>query len=604
MAEDDEAAKGLSSVPKFDGKKESYAKWRLVFGAYPANKNFGTSLKATTARLPSKESVVESKKEGDAKAKEEASWAKAKKNNAAAVAAISLACQESDYALSLVMDSIDDDWPNGLAWKAMLFLEEAMVDKNVTAKLQLLQDLRAVSMKEDDDPNVLVEQLAKIKNKARLSGLSVMLDEQVVTVIGIAPAKYQTLLTDYSTGQVTSPTKFREMIDHICDLQKHLQNVEDAAKLKTGKEISLTSVGTGFAGTCFTCKKKGHKASQCSQKKTSTAGKGSTPKSDTKCGHCGKAGHPEANCWMKHPEKKPDWKKRQEAKKAGNGNAEVSACGIEVLLTDTKSLLSFSLGLAIVDDPNLFIGDSGASAHSTGSAFGFYDLRDAEGSGMMGSNGSVEATEKIGKLSATMFSKHGDKLFNLELSDVHYVPGQKFNLFSITKAMEQGWALGGNSKVGLYVSKGDKKIVFDERVPTKNGIILGGYMLRTETATANALVKKPTISLRAAHDRFGHINAIGFEVGRGGIGVWVACTNAKAQQKSVPQESEHVPSTVPNERVFLDQAWITKPDKSVPMASTNVWRIIADEATQLKFSDFFSTKNGMVEPTCVQLDKW
>jgi precorrin isomerase len=90
----------------------------------------------------------------------------------------------------------------------MLFVEEAMVDKNVTAKLQLQQDLRAVSMKEDDDPNVLVKQLAKIKNKARLSGLSVTLDEQVVTVIGIAPAKYQMLLTDYSSRQVTSPTKF------------------------------------------------------------------------------------------------------------------------------------------------------------------------------------------------------------------------------------------------------------------------------------------------------------------------------------------------------------------------------------------------------------
>jgi hypothetical protein len=202
---------------------------------------------------------------------------------------------------------------------------------------------------------------------------------------------------------------------------------------------------------------------------------------------------------MKHPEKKPDWKKRQEAKKAGNGNgnAEVSACGIEALLTDTKSLLTFSPGLAIVDDPNLFIGDSGASAHSTGSAFGLYDLKDAEGSGMMGSNGSVEATEKIGKLSATMCLKHGNKLFNLELSDVHYVPGQKLNLYSITKAMEQGWSLGGNSKISLYVRKGNKKIMFDVHVPTKNGIILGGYMLRTETATPNAVVKKqkPTISL-------------------------------------------------------------------------------------------------------------
>jgi hypothetical protein len=96
MAEEEEA-KGLSSVPKFDGKKEYYVKWRLVFGMYAANKSFGNSLKATMAGLPSKESTVESKKtESDAKAKEEASWAKVKKNNAAEVAAISFACQESE----------------------------------------------------------------------------------------------------------------------------------------------------------------------------------------------------------------------------------------------------------------------------------------------------------------------------------------------------------------------------------------------------------------------------------------------------------------------------------------------------------------------------
>jgi hypothetical protein len=28
------------------------------------------------------------------------------------------------------------------------------------------------------------------------------------------------------------------------------------------------------------------------------------------------------------------------------------------------------------------------------------------------------------------------------------------------------------------------------------------------------------------------------------------------------------------------------------------WRIIVDKRTQMKFSDFFSSKNGMVEPTC------
>ena len=34
------------------------------------------------------------------------------------------------------------------------------------------------------------------------------------------------------------------------------------------------------------------------------------------------------------------------------------------------------------------------------------------------------------------------------------------------------------------------------------------------------------------------------------------------------------------------------------------WRIIVDKRTQLKFSEFFGTKNGMIEPTCQMLHEW
>jgi hypothetical protein len=32
--------------------------------------------------------------------------------------------------------------------------------------------------------------------------------------------------------------------------------------------------------------------------------------------------------------------------------------------------------------------------------------------------------------------------------------------------------------------------------------------------------------------------------------------------------------------------------------------MIVTERKQLKFSDFFNTKNGMVEPTCEQFQRW
>ena len=34
------------------------------------------------------------------------------------------------------------------------------------------------------------------------------------------------------------------------------------------------------------------------------------------------------------------------------------------------------------------------------------------------------------------------------------------------------------------------------------------------------------------------------------------------------------------------------------------FNIMVDKWTQLKFSDFFDTKNGMIEPTCEKLQKW
>jgi hypothetical protein len=116
-----------------------------------------------------------------------------------------------------------------------------------------------------------------------------------------------------------------------------------------------------------------------------------------------------------------------------------------------------------------------------------------------------------------------------------------------------------------------------------------------------------------AHERLGHVNeadtrkiakALGWELTSGKMGVCEACTSAKAKQKNVVKESDHVLASKPNQCIFLDIATIKKPDEEVSMLSTHVWRIMVDECTQLKFSDFFSSKSAMVEPTCVKLDKW
>jgi hypothetical protein len=79
----------------------------------------------------------------------------------------------------------------------------------------------------------------------------------------------------------------------------------------------------------------------------------------------------------------------------------------------------------------------------------------------------------------------------------------------------------------------------------------------------------------------------------------------KAKQKNVPKESDHVVATEPNEaRVFLDIMAIKKPEGESESVYKPNWRIVEDERTQMKFSDFFMSKNGMAEPTCELFQRW
>jgi hypothetical protein len=82
-----------------------------------------------------------------------------------------------------------------------------------------------------------------------------------------------------------------------------------------------------------------------------------------------------------------------------------------------------------------------------------------------------------------------------------------------------------------------------------------------------------------------------------------SCAAGKAKQKNVSNNSDHITAKKNNKRIFLDIATLRSPPEGPNVTKPN-WRIMVDERTQLKFSDFFETKNGMIEPTCEQFQKW
>jgi hypothetical protein len=93
---------------------------------------------------------------------------------------------------------------------------------------------------------------------------------------------------------------------------------------------------------------------------------------------------------------------------------------------------------------------------------------------------------------------------------------------------------------------------------------------------------------------------MGWQLKPGTLKSCEAFAAAKAKQKNVPQVSAGTPAKNGKNRIYLDIARV-KQRKGMPTATKRNWRIMVNQRMGLKFSNFFDTKNGMVEPTCEQL---
>lgn len=201
-------------------------------------------------------------------------------------------------------------------------------------------------------------------------------------------------------------------------------------------------------------------------------------------------------------------------------------------------------------------------------------------------NGSIAHQAMSGNLPVTVCNKHGCEVMHATLTNVKYVPTQTINLISTTKLMKDGWK-SGNDKNAIWFIKGGAKLTFDIEIETAEGVIFGCYMKRmtNEIIGATAGIQKMTV--QQAHDQKNCK-----------LGTCEACSVAKAKQKNVPKESKHEPSGIPNERIFLEIATIKQPNGESKINTQN-WRIMVDQCTRLNVSAFFTTKNGMIEPTYV-----
>ena len=112
-------------------------------------------------------------------------------------------------------------------------------------------------------------------------------------------------------------------------------------------------------------------------------------------------------------------------------------------------------------------------------------------------------------------NKFGEEQLNATLQNVQYNPKLKFNLFSIGKAIKEGWKLSDDQE-GLVLMKDSAKLVFGIKIMTKNGVIFCAYLWReheiivilSSTGTIIMSVEKAHIMTRHHDEEQTHMIAL------------------------------------------------------------------------------------------------
>ena len=152
------------------------------------------------------------------------------------------------------------------------------------------------------------------------------------------------------------------------------------------------------------------------------------------------------------------------------------------------------------------------------------------------------------------------------------------------------------------------------KIKTAKGVFLKIVRNQEFCGVTNHLHKKLDLTEKQAHQKLGHMSqARTTEIAESlewyikeKMGVCAPCAEVKTQQKNIASNSKmKLVNTNDSGRSHLDISSIKLAGHvELEEAIKPYWLIMVDEKTQLKFSNFFTTKHSMIEPTCIKLTDW
>ncbi|CAJ1934665.1 unnamed protein product [Cylindrotheca closterium] len=349
-------------IPTFNREESEFQMWWMQFKAYATIAGFAIAIQRTRdPDLPPKDDEVLADDADGKKMK------KSRDANSLAMATLTMAFTSASM-MGMIADAVMADWLSGLAYKVIDTLLKRYRPSDVMSKVKMRREMDRVNMKKDDDPNRLFEQISQIENKYVTQKLS--LEDLLAIVLDAAPIEYGATITAETRNKGNALTL--EDIREAMHAQWRI--MYPAAKTKktfTAKEVELSSVDNAEV-ICYRCRKRGHMAFQCTEGRERERNNGT-------CNMCGKVGHIAVNCWQdeRNAHKAPEWfkKKIQDEKKDGGNGEETGHTNIELLLCsietdklikgDPQGMLSCHEIFELLNDPNIWIADTGASVDTT-----------------------------------------------------------------------------------------------------------------------------------------------------------------------------------------------------------------------------------------------
>lgn len=309
-----------------------------------------------------------------------------------------------------------------------------------------------------------LDELQKLANTLARHGHQITDDIFISKLILFLPQKFENLKAALASAAHTL-TKL-EVIQRILEEDLRQSSSTFSSSSSSNQMTDVAMAVTSRNVPCPFCSIKGHGESECLKKKGII------------CKNCHKLGHYEKDCYRKKQKNKSQWNNKKREKKLSLAVVDTT----DTTITSAEWLL-----------------DSAAAKNFCCNKAEMKDLIPTSPHEIESANGQRCNSIAIGNV--WLNTKVGSEIYNIKISNVHYVPGFKHNLLSVHQILKKG-----GSKVEFTADLGtvrDSSGAVIIRAHQKHGV----YVIQQyKSVFSRACHATDGINIELIHKRLAHLN--------------------------------------------------------------------------------------------------